>query len=88
MVSAQRTSLSGDTIDVGIFINRNPEFVHLLQCEEIPRGEHRFHKPSNLLFDIDPDLYMDDVNPDILAEFVSSTSISREFNEEEEKSAL
>ncbi|KUF85254.1 hypothetical protein AM588_10000875 [Phytophthora nicotianae] len=88
MVSAQRTSLSGDTIDMGIFINRNPEFVNLLQCEEIPRGQHRFHKPSNLLVGIDPDLYMDDVNPDILAEFVSSTSISREFNEEEEKSAL
>ncbi|KAK1944314.1 hypothetical protein P3T76_004226 [Phytophthora citrophthora] len=88
MVTVQRTSLSGDTIDMGIFINRNPEIVNLLQCEEIPQGQHRFHKPSNLLLNIDPDLYIDDVNPDILAEFVSSTSISRELNEEEEKSAL
>ncbi|KAF4133689.1 hAT family C-terminal dimerization region [Phytophthora infestans] len=90
MVSVQRTtcSLSGDTIVMGVFINRNPELVNLLQCEGIPWGQHHFHKPSNLLLDIDPDLYMDVVNPDIIAEFVSSTSVSREFNEEEEKSAL
>ncbi|GMF20515.1 unnamed protein product [Phytophthora fragariaefolia] len=32
MVSRQRTSLAGDNIDMCIFLNRNPEFVNLLQC--------------------------------------------------------
>ncbi|OWZ10089.1 hypothetical protein PHMEG_00017111 [Phytophthora megakarya] len=80
MVSTQRASLAGDSVDMCIFLNGNPDFVNSLQCEEIPRGQHRIYKPSNLLFDIDPDLYMDAFNFDKLAEFVTSVSISRELN--------
>ncbi|POM62759.1 hypothetical protein PHPALM_28041 [Phytophthora palmivora] len=38
MASPQRSSLAGDSTDMCIFLNRNTEFVNLLQCEEIPRG--------------------------------------------------
>ncbi|GMF40337.1 unnamed protein product [Phytophthora fragariaefolia] len=89
MVSPQRTSLAGDSIDMCIFLNRNPEFVNLLQCEEIPRGQHKLYARSSLEFDIDLDSYLNDLDSDILAEFVSSTTLSSELlDDEEEKSSL
>ncbi|GMF44962.1 unnamed protein product [Phytophthora fragariaefolia] len=78
MVSGQRTSLDGDIIDMCIFLNRNPEFVNLLQCEEIPRGQHKLYARPSLAFDIDLDSYLNDLDSDILAEFVSSTTMSSE----------
>nr|KAE8918270.1 hypothetical protein PF009_g31412 [Phytophthora fragariae] len=89
MVSPQRTSLAGDSIDMCIFLNRNPKFVNLLQCEEIPRGQHKLYARPSLEFDIDLDDYLNDLDSDILAEFVSSTTLSSELlDDEEEKSSL
>ncbi|GMF34409.1 unnamed protein product [Phytophthora fragariaefolia] len=88
MVSPQRTSLAGDNIDMCIFLNRNPEFVNLLQCEKF-QGQHKLYACPSLEFDIDLDSYLNDLDSDILAEFVSSTTLSSELlDDEEEKSSL
>ncbi|ETM53904.1 hypothetical protein L914_02660 [Phytophthora nicotianae] len=43
MVKAQRTTLADHNIDMCSFLNRNRDFVDLLQCEEIPKGRHHLH---------------------------------------------
>ncbi|GMF46268.1 unnamed protein product [Phytophthora fragariaefolia] len=85
MVTAQRTSLSQHNIDMCSFLNRNHEFIDLLQCEPIPRGQHSQHTPSCFSFplDADPDIYMDleSIMDDMLANFVSSASLYEEHKE-------
>ncbi|GMF35072.1 unnamed protein product [Phytophthora fragariaefolia] len=81
-----RSSLAGENIDMCIFLNRNSEFVNLLQCEEIPRGQHQQYVPPSIGFDLDPYIFMDDIDSSILAEFVSSTNLS-DLEDEEQKSS-
>ncbi|GMF52726.1 unnamed protein product [Phytophthora fragariaefolia] len=89
MVSPQHTNLAGDSFDICIFLNRNPGFVNWLQCEETPKGQHNSYARPSLEFGIDIDSYLDDLDSDILAEFVSSTTLSSEFlDDDEEKSSL
>ncbi|GMF21910.1 unnamed protein product [Phytophthora fragariaefolia] len=78
MVSPQRSSLAGENIDMCIFLNRNSEFVNLLQCEEINRGQHQQCVPPGIGFDLDPYIFMDDIDSSILAEFVSKIEGERE----------
>ncbi|GMF51217.1 unnamed protein product [Phytophthora fragariaefolia] len=86
MVSPQRSSLAGENIDMCIFLNRNSEFVNLLQCEEIPRGQYQQYIPPSIGFDLDPYIFMDDIDSSILAEFVSSPKLS-DLEDKEQKSS-
>lgn len=86
MVSPQRTSLAAENIDMSIFLNRNPDFVNLVQCEEIPQGKHHLYTCPTIDLDLDMDAFFDEINTDILAEFVSSTALSFEEEDMEEKS--
>ncbi|KAE9038133.1 hypothetical protein PR001_g5744 [Phytophthora rubi] len=90
MVTSQRTSLADHNVDMCSFLNRNRDFVDLLQCEEIPKGQHHLHTPSSFIFAFDSDLDydMDEMTSDILANFVSSTSLANDLAEEEEKTSL
>ncbi|GMF18497.1 unnamed protein product [Phytophthora fragariaefolia] len=85
IVTTQRTSLSQQNIDMCSFLNRNRQFIDLLQCEQIPRGQHRLHTPSCFSFplDADPDIYMDmdGIMDDMMANFVSSASQYEEQKE-------
>ncbi|KAE8967078.1 hypothetical protein PF005_g9784 [Phytophthora fragariae] len=86
MVTSQRTSLSQHNIDMATFLNRNGEFVDLLQCEAIKRGKHREHTPSCFTYPLDLDWDIeDDFSDEILAGFMSSTSFS--LNEEEKENS-
>ncbi|KAG6942114.1 hypothetical protein JG688_00018307 [Phytophthora aleatoria] len=80
MVTAQRTSLSQHNIDMCSFLNRNREFVDLLQCEPIPKGTHRRHTPSCFTYplDLDMDMTIDDFADEILANFISNSSLCEE----------
>jgi hypothetical protein len=90
MVNSQRTSLADHNIDMCSFLNRNRDFVDLLQCEEIPKGQHHLHTPSSFVFAFDSDLDydMDEMTSDILANFVSSTSLLDDWGEDEENNSL
>ncbi|GMF46960.1 unnamed protein product [Phytophthora fragariaefolia] len=90
MITSQRTSLADHNVDMCSFLNRNRDFVGLLQCEETPKGQHRFHTPSSFIFAFDSDLDYDmyEMTSDILANFVSSTSLIDELAEEEEQTSL
>ncbi|KAG7380230.1 hypothetical protein PHYPSEUDO_007616 [Phytophthora pseudosyringae] len=72
------------------YSRRNRDFVDLLQCEEIPKGQHHLHTPSSSIFafDSDMDYEMDEMTSDILANFVFSTSLLDDLEEEEEKTSL
>ncbi|POM75340.1 Hypothetical protein PHPALM_7570 [Phytophthora palmivora] len=84
MVTTQRTSLAEHNVDICSFLNRNREFVNLLQCEEIPKSEHHMHIPTSFVFEVDSDMDMEDImSEEILAQFIPST----ELYDEEEKSA-
>ncbi|KAE9073973.1 hypothetical protein PF010_g24866 [Phytophthora fragariae] len=86
MVTSQRTSLLQHNIDMATFLNRNGEFVDLLQCEAIKRGKHREHTPSCFTYPLDLDWDIeDDFSDEILAGFMSSTSFS--LNEEEKENS-
>ncbi|KAG3176446.1 hypothetical protein PC128_g17274 [Phytophthora cactorum] len=68
------------------FLNRNEDFVDLLQCEAIPKGENHLHTSKSFVYAVDEDIDvgLEDMPSDFLAEFMSSTSLG----EEEEKSSL
>ncbi|KAG3011085.1 hypothetical protein PC119_g13325 [Phytophthora cactorum] len=68
------------------FLNRNEDFVDLLQCEAIPKGENHLHTPKSFVYAVDEDIDvgLEDMPSDFLAEFMSSTSLG----EEEEKSSF
>ncbi|GMF40545.1 unnamed protein product [Phytophthora fragariaefolia] len=76
MVSTQRTTLAEHNIDMCSFLNRNNDFVDLLQCEEIPKGQHHFHTPTSFIFPIDDDMDydLDEMTSDLLADVASSIS--------------
>ncbi|EGZ08906.1 hypothetical protein PHYSODRAFT_524361, partial [Phytophthora sojae] len=78
MVTPQRTRITQHNVDMGIFLNRNRTFVDLTQCEEIPSEELASHVPSSMSYPIEcvPDGFGDDV----LAEMMSSTSLSELFD--------
>ncbi|GMF37408.1 unnamed protein product [Phytophthora fragariaefolia] len=77
MVTSQRTSLSQHNIDMATFLNRNGEFVDLLQCEAIKRGKRREHTPSCFTYPLDLDWDIEeDFSDEILAGFMSNTSFS------------
>ncbi|GMF32221.1 unnamed protein product [Phytophthora fragariaefolia] len=90
MITSQRTSPADHNVDMCSFLNRNRDFVDLLQCKEIPKGQHHFHTPSSFIFAFDSDLDydMDEMTSDILANFVSSTSLIDELAEEEGQPSL
>ncbi|KAG3123107.1 hypothetical protein PI126_g23860 [Phytophthora idaei] len=93
MVSPQRTSLADHNVDMCSFLNRNEDFVDLLQCEAIPKGEHHLHTPKSFVYAVDEDMDvgLEDMPSDLLAEFVSSISLGDEWGgwgEEDEKSSL
>ncbi|GMF36706.1 unnamed protein product [Phytophthora fragariaefolia] len=85
MVTTQRTCLSQHNIDICSFLNRNRDFIDLLQCEAIPRGQHSQHIPPcfTLPHDADPDIYMDmdSIMDDMMANFVSSATLYEEQKE-------
>ncbi|KAG3151324.1 hypothetical protein C6341_g16577 [Phytophthora cactorum] len=77
--------------DFGISGNKdnaatNEDFVDLLQCEAIPKGENHLHTPKSFVYAVDEDIDvgLEDMPSDFLAEFMSSTSLG----EEEEKSSF
>ncbi|GMF53561.1 unnamed protein product [Phytophthora fragariaefolia] len=86
MITTQRTSLSQHNIDMCSFLYGNRDFIDLLQCEAIPRGQHRQHIPScfTLPLDADPDIYMDmdSIMDDMMTNFVSSATLYEDQKEE------
>ncbi|GMF48894.1 unnamed protein product [Phytophthora fragariaefolia] len=49
MVTTSRTTLAEHNLDMCSFFNRRSDFVDLLQCEEIPKGQHHtcIHLPAS-----------------------------------------
>jgi hypothetical protein len=80
MVTTQRASLAGHTIDVSSFLNRNRTFVDPEQCAEIPKDEIHQNIPSNTVFPLDETLLDDGTDRVIeidgmIQEFFSNTSL-------------
>ena len=76
MVSTQLTTLVEHNIDMFSFLNRNSDFTDLLQCEEIPKGQHHLTTPSSFIFAIDEeiDYDLDKMTSDLLDEFANCMS--------------
>ncbi|KAG4064766.1 hypothetical protein PC123_g510 [Phytophthora cactorum] len=93
MATPQRTSLADHNVDMCSILNRNDDFVDLLQCEAIPKGEHHLHTPKSFVYAVDEDMDvgLEHMPSDLLAEFMPSTSLGDEWGgwgEEEEKSSF
>ena len=76
MVTTQRTTLAEHNIDMCSFRNRNSDFVDLLQCEEVPKGQHHLHTPTSFIFFIDKyvDYDLDEMTSDLLDELANFMS--------------
>ena len=83
MVTTQRTTLAEHNIDMCSFLNRNSDFVDLLQCEEIPKGQHHLHTPTSFIFPVDEEINydLDEMTSDLLADFANSMSLPDGFEE-------
>ncbi|KAL3674984.1 hypothetical protein V7S43_000909 [Phytophthora oleae] len=68
-VTTQHTSLSDHNNDMCSFLNRNREYVDLLQREKIPSGGHSKHTPSCFSDPLDVDLNLDLFADGMLATF-------------------
>ncbi|KAG6620403.1 uncharacterized protein IUM83_16404 [Phytophthora cinnamomi] len=86
MVTTQRTTLAEHNMDMCAFLNRSSDFVDLLQCEEIPKGQHHLHTPTSFTFTIaeEMDYDLDEMTSDLLADFASSMSLPDDFEEKSE----
>ncbi|KAG2786958.1 hypothetical protein PC129_g454 [Phytophthora cactorum] len=81
MVTPQRTSLADHNVDMCSFLNRNKDFVDLLQCVATPKGDHHLHTSKSFVYAVDEDMDvgLEDIPSDLLAEFMSSTSLRDEW---------
>ena len=83
MVTTKRTRLAKHKIDMCSFLNKNSDFVDLLQCEEIPKVQHHLHTPTSFIFAIDEemDYDLDEVTSDLLEEFDNRMSQPEDLEE-------